>query len=128
MDSKIFRNSYVVFIISFVLFYTLFYLLGIGLITEYENDKPVVKMGWRYPLALSIFVWIIWHFYVYPSEDIIYERQSKKYAAYKYDNSFSPERPLAVTDNPTQGGGSLVSKFAGMTEIPEQKFNMKNWN
>jgi hypothetical protein len=77
MDSKIFKNSYVVFAISFVTFYALFYLLGIGLVTEIVNDKPVVKTSWRYPLGLSVILWTFWHFYMYPPDDIKYEKSNK---------------------------------------------------
>lgn len=54
------------FIISFVVIYILFYLLRIGTTNEVKDGKISKKAGWKYPLALSLIIWLIWHFYLYP--------------------------------------------------------------
>jgi len=109
MENKIFRNSYVIFGLSFVALYVLFYLLGIGLQTEIgDNGKPVVKSGWRYPLGLSIIVWVFWHFYMYPPPDVQLE--------------YIPPETVAQHG----GSGSEADMLGGRAAVG-QRINMKNW-
>ena len=108
MDSKIFKNSYVVFILTFIVLYILFYLLGIGYVTEVEYDKSyqphlVLKPSWKYPLALALIVWVFWHFYMYPAADI-------KLAHINQDDMYSEKK---------------IVQTAG-SDVP-QKIDMKNW-
>ena len=102
-----FKNSYVVAIIAFILLCVVFYLLGIGYTTivEYSGEpgclekgnctqtKLIKKFSWKYPLAIALIIWIIWHFYLYPPAEI--------------------SRP--IINFPSQKGGG-------------QKISMTNWN
>ena len=71
MDSKIFRNSYVIFVLAFIILYIFFYLTGIGQSVEIVDGKPVKKTSWKYPLGLSLIIWVFWHYYLYPVNDDI---------------------------------------------------------
>jgi len=46
-------------------------LLGIGSTVQIVNGKPVKKSNWKYPLALALIIWVLWHFYLYPPADMI---------------------------------------------------------
>jgi hypothetical protein len=109
MDMKIFKNSYVVAIITFVLLYVIFYLFGIGYYTEIVDGKPVNKVSWKYPLGLALIIWVLWHFYIYPSETEPKFRQMDGGGANSlpYDNQLSPSRIFRTQ--------------------PAQKINMQNW-
>lgn len=117
MDSKIFQNSYIIFALSFCLIYTTFYLFGIGYVTTYEGDKPVIKMGWKYPLGLSIIVWVFWHYCMYPSEDYLNEGYAKPRRA-------SPRRE--VTGSPFQFEPRAAQQGGGDVH-PTHKMDMRNW-
>ncbi len=69
MNTKIFQNSYVMFLVSFIVLCLIFYFFKIGYTTEISNGKVTRKFGWRYPLAISLIIWLIWHFYLYPPHD-----------------------------------------------------------
>jgi hypothetical protein len=73
MYTCIFQNSYVILIITFIVLYIFFYLFDIGYHKEIrDKDHTVVKkFGWKYPLAISLLVWVIWHFYLYPPAEEI---------------------------------------------------------
>lgn len=102
MDVKILKNSYVVFIITFIALYTLFYLFGIGYTAEMVEDKKVIKPSWKYPLGLSLIIWTAWHFFLYPP-----------------DGEFPPFKYM-------EGGGE-PSEVKMPRSSPTQKINMKNW-
>lgn len=105
MDSKIFQNSYVIFGLSFCLIYLTFYLFGIGYVTTYEDDKPVRQMGWRYPLGLSIIIWVFWHYCMYPTDS----NQSEGFTAHHkkgdYDSPFNFQTKKAEMPRAEMRGG-----------------------
>lgn len=118
MDTKIFQNSYIIFVISFIILYILFYLTGVGYTIDMSTGKPVKKTSWKYPLGLSLIIWVFWHYYLYP-----------------------------VGDDPdlfrTKGGNSDMQKIPDRYRVPagpeqfdpkhftgghlSQKINMNNW-
>ena len=69
MYTSIYQNSYVILIITFIFLSVFFYLFEIGYNTEIINGKVVKKFSWKYPLAISLIVWLFWHFYLYPPSD-----------------------------------------------------------
>jgi hypothetical protein len=76
MDAEILKNSYVIFLISFILLCIIVYFFGIGqevIVAPTANDnveKTVEsKFNWKYPLAISLVIWAFWHFYLYPVDD-----------------------------------------------------------
>lgn len=67
MVKHLYENSYVVAIVTFVILLILCYVFDIG--TQYRvNDKNQLQksFNWKYPLALSLLVWVSWHFFVFP--------------------------------------------------------------
>lgn len=102
MYTSIFQNSYVIFIISFIALSAIFYLFEIGYTTTIENGKVIKKFSWRYPLAISLVIWLLWHFYLFPpKEEIAPSNKSPTPVSEKY--FVYPNRLLA------------------------QKINMNNW-
>src|SRR5437016_10324053 len=83
MYTKIWQNSYVILIITFVVLCIIFYLYGISFSTKLETQtttntktntpvtqtKIVKHFSWKYPLAISLIVWLVWHFYMYPPKE-----------------------------------------------------------
>lgn len=106
MNTKIFQNSYVIFVIAFIILYIIFYLLGIGATVQVVNGKPVKKTNWKYPLALALIIWVLWHFYLYPPP-----ADTQMHGG----DQHNPVVPNPVQINPTQ------KMFA-------QKIDMNNWN
>lgn len=68
MYTNIYQNSYIVALITFIVLSVIFYFLQIGSKTEIVNGKIVKKFSWKYPLAISLIMWIFWHFYMFPPE------------------------------------------------------------
>lgn len=66
MDKRIFKNSYVIFIISFIIFSIIFYLFNIGYTDQIKDGVIVKRFSWKYPLAISLIIWLIWYFYLFP--------------------------------------------------------------
>ena len=69
MDMRIFKNSYIVSIMMFIIFYVVFYFAGIGFAKVNVNGKIIQKYSWKYPLACALVIWLIWHYYLYPVPD-----------------------------------------------------------
>ena len=65
----LFKNSYVILAISFVTLCIVFYIGEWGYDIKVVNNRVVKKFSWKYPLAISLIVWVVWHFYVYPPAD-----------------------------------------------------------
>ena len=132
MYTRMFQNSYIIMAITFILLSIVFYLFEIGYSTqlEYSGDPDclekgtckqtniVKKFSWKYPLAISLIVWLVWHFYLYPPQDLV---------------QIAP---------PVQKGGSPVTsveyavpvstesnlRIAKASIVNTQKINMINWN
>ena len=79
---SIFKNSYVMCITSFFVLYVLFYLFGIGYVTDTVNGKQVRRMSFKYPLAFSLIIWLIWHFYLFPPKEVLKPNKTSS-TAYK---------------------------------------------
>ncbi|AVL94790.1 hypothetical protein ma404 [Moumouvirus australiensis] len=68
--TSIYQNSYVILVITFIVLCIIFYIFKIGYNTELKDGKVIKTFSWKYPLAISLIVWLIWHFYLYPPGDI----------------------------------------------------------
>jgi predicted RND superfamily exporter protein len=148
MDSKIFENSYVVALITFILLIAIFYVFKIGYKLEYQYDpnqddlsrdnqknnklKPIYKFSIRYPLAIALMVWIYWHFFLFPTEDTNIINQIKQKTNINQNSEKMPESTnRTVPDakiynkefirNSNHTAGHIVG---GSTE---QKINMEKW-
>ncbi|AYV85004.1 MAG: hypothetical protein Satyrvirus2_15 [Satyrvirus sp.] len=110
MYTCILQNSYVVLIITFILLSVFCYLFEIGSITKIENGKIVKKFSWKYPLAISLMVWLFWHFYLCPPKELKQE-PSINYSS--FENRENRENRESMV-------GGFFPKF--------QRINMMNWN
>jgi hypothetical protein len=69
-EYNLFKNSYVIFILSLLILSGLFYLLGIGFNYETdENGKIVKTFTFYYPLAFALIIWVLVHFFIYPQDE-----------------------------------------------------------
>lgn len=66
MDINILKNPFVIFIVSFIVLYILFYIFNIGYTTKIQNGVIIKKVGWKYPLAIALILWLIWYFILFP--------------------------------------------------------------
>ncbi len=71
MSDKIFKNPYIVAVFAFVILYVLFYLFGIGSTTQIIDGKSKKTRSWKYPLALSLLIWLLWKFVLFPASEVI---------------------------------------------------------
>ncbi|ANB50590.1 hypothetical protein [Powai lake megavirus] len=67
--TSIYQNSYVMLIITFIVLCIIFYVFKIGYNTELKDGQVVKSFSWKYPLAIALIVWLVWHFYLYPPAD-----------------------------------------------------------
>jgi hypothetical protein len=108
MDIRIFKNSYVIFIITFILLCAIFYFFEIAAIPVAKNGVIQKKFNWKYPLAISLVVWVAWHFYLYPPPEEI-------------DNK-------PVCNNVPKTNITVPNKlFFGGSPLDMQRINMMNW-
>ena len=110
MYTKIYQNSYIVLLITFILLSALCYLFEIGFVTQVQNGKIVKKFSWKYPLAISLIVWIIWHFFLYPPPEELQSNTANDHIA---------------TDIKSTGQKQFVAKT---DKLMAQKIFMGNWN
>ncbi|BCS83136.1 hypothetical protein QLL95_gp0987 [Cotonvirus japonicus] len=75
MYTSIYQNSYVAFIVTFIVLCIIFYFFKIGYTTTISNGNITKKFSWKYPLAISLIVWVVWYFWLYPPSNI--KSQSK---------------------------------------------------
>jgi hypothetical protein len=68
MNLDIFKNSFFVAFLTFIISYVLFYLAGIGYEITVINGKQVRQMSIKYPLAFSMIIWLLWQFYLFPTD------------------------------------------------------------
>jgi hypothetical protein len=109
MYTRIYQNSYVVLIITFILLLVIFYIFEIGYSTVITpTGKVVKKFNWMYPLAISLIVWVIWHFFLYPPAEV---RESK---------TTTTNEPIKYQTTPTSSKGN--------NKLTSQHINMNNWN
>ena len=107
MDTRIFKNSYLILLLSFIILSIVFYILKIGFTTQIVDGEIVRKFNWKYPLAIALLIWVLWHFYLYPSND------SKSQQMRKANSTFSNSFQERVYCNPK--------------ELDNQRINMINW-
>jgi len=110
MYTSIFQNSYVMLILSFVILSILCYFLQFGYTTELQNGKIVKKFSWKYPLAISLIIWVIWHFFLFPPPSV------PKLSSNNSNTNYTME---------VQSAGGISSKT---NRLMAQKINMVNWN
>jgi hypothetical protein len=66
--AHIYQNSYIVAITLFIILLVLFYVFEIGAKQELVDGEVKTKLNWQWPLAISLIVWLFWHFYLFPPE------------------------------------------------------------
>ena len=70
MYTSIYQNSYIVAIIVFIILLIIFYVFKIGATTEITSDGKIVKkFNWKYPVAISLIVWLVWHFWLFSPKE-----------------------------------------------------------
>jgi N-acetyl-beta-hexosaminidase len=111
MDNKIFKNSYVMAILAFLLLSLVFYLAGIGYTTSVNKNGIVEKkFSYKYPLALALLIWLLWHFCLFPPPESAVKKSNTQNMTY-----VTPQPKFSMT------GGY------GNTDIYSHKINMANW-
>jgi hypothetical protein len=84
------------------------YVFEIGYSTKIYDGKVIRKFSWKYPLAISLVVWLFWHFYLYPpTEELIIPPSQIEY---------SKDMEIGETSIPKTN------------KLMAQKINMVNWN
>lgn len=117
MHTCIFQNSYIVAVLVFILLYVLFYFFGINPIIQEKNGKIVKKTNWKIPLAISLIVWLIWYFYLFPPS-------AQGISTTTNSNNVNVScRHLSNKPLSSQIGG-FIPKTKG---LDAQKINMVNW-
>ncbi|MEM0354120.1 MAG: hypothetical protein QXW79_00925 [Thermoplasmata archaeon] len=111
------QNSYIVAIITFILLAAFFYIFKFGYTTQYQVEnkashlKVVRRFSWKYPLAITLIIWLFWHFYLFPPKNLEVHETSQSTG-----QNFADKTPPS---------GKMVPRFG---EISLQKINMINWN
>lgn len=106
MYTHIYQNSYIMSIILFALLCAIFYMFQIGYNSKITPNGQLVKtFSWKYPLAITLIFWVIWHFYVYP-----------------------PIKTVSVKDKYDITSVTSVDVPVRKRNIASQKINMENWN
>lgn len=111
MYTRMYQNSYVVFVITFIMLSIFFYLFEIGYNIEIKDGKIVKKFSWKYPLAISLIIWLFWYFYLFPPlNKMIIEPPTT--------NDYTNVNSVSVDNNCIPRTKKLIA----------QKINMINWN
>jgi uncharacterized membrane protein (DUF106 family) len=66
MNKQIFKNSFFVFLLTFIVFYIIFVVINSRKVRGEFRNPLTVGSTWKYPLAIALVVWIIWYFFVFP--------------------------------------------------------------
>lgn len=101
MYACIFKNSYIMAVIIFIALLVICNLFDFGTGTEIRDGKVVKKFSWKYPLAIALVFWLVWHFYFFPD---------------KTGQKIWESAPKSLS--PTSASG----------EISQQRINLANWN
>lgn len=76
---RILKNSYVIFFLSFILLFVIFYIFKIGSTQTVKPDGTIHQnANWKYPLAIALVIWVIWNFFLYPPPEEIEEIMKSK--------------------------------------------------
>jgi hypothetical protein len=113
--AHIYQNSYIVAITLFIILLVLFYIFEIGSRKEIVDGEVKTKLNWQWPLAISLVVWLLWHFYLFPPEgtSVGWTSPPKKEIS---NPIFEPELSI-------RGGASLPTNSM---PTPEQQFQKAN--
>ena len=66
MYSNIYKNSFIVAIIVFILLCIIFYVFNFGYEYKYTNGVIEKKFSIKYPLVIALLVWVLWFFVIFP--------------------------------------------------------------
>ena len=110
MYTKIYQNSYIVLIITFVLLSIFCYLFEIGSVTQVQNGKVVKKFSWKYPLSISLIVWVVWYFFLFPPPEELKQNIPSDYSGTDVNNV--PQKQFVTKTD----------------KLMAQKIYMGNWN
>jgi len=77
MNLDIFKNSFFVAFLTFIVSYVLFYLIGVGYEITVVDGKQTRQMSIKYPLAFTLIIWLLWQFYLFPNELFPLEEQKQ---------------------------------------------------
>lgn len=102
MYNSVYQNSYVVAIIIFIILYIVFYLFQISCTTDIVDGKLVKKFNWKYPVAISLMIWLLWHFLLFP--------------------------PIKNVSKSNSIDISELKNIGKYNKIMDQKIIMANWN
>lgn len=93
MYSSIYQNSYVIAILCFIILSILFYIFEIGYKFSIDVDGKVSKsFNIKYPLAISLIVWLIWYFYLYPPQKI--KQETNDFVSSTSQSTFKSFKPF----------------------------------
>jgi hypothetical protein len=105
--NSIFKNSYIILVITFVFVSIICYIFQFGYNTNVDKDGRITKsFSWKYPLAISLIVWVVWHYYLYPPAEEVIEPPAQ---------------------SATQECAIIRPYMAKTNEINFQKINLMNW-
>jgi hypothetical protein len=92
-------------IISFAILSSIFYVTGIGSTIVIKDGKVERYFNWKYPMAISLVIWVVWHYWIFPPGDEYLELGSESESIKQPQNNMFP-----------QAGGF------------EQRIDMVNWH
>lgn len=110
MHTSIYQNSYIIALITFIILAAIFYIFQIGTTIIVNNGKIEKKFNWKYPMAISLIVWLFWHFSLYPQE-----RQEKNISK-------------KITNTKKISDTTEIKNIGKYNKIMNQKIIMQNWN
>ena len=96
---ELLQNSYVILAISFVTLCIVFYVGEWGYDIKVINGRPVKRFSWKYPLAISLIIWVVWHFYLYPPAEELVDTKPNMETPISPKLSVSPVYPKGIVQN-----------------------------
>lgn len=75
----IFKNSYVVSVLFFTVFCLFCYIFKFCYSFKYENRKIVQNLNFKYPIAFTLIIWLIWNFLLFPNSDAWISDNNEQY-------------------------------------------------
>lgn len=130
MAKHIYENSFVILVISFIILCILFYVFDVR--TKYKiNEKGEITrtLNWKDPLVLSLAIFVLWYFVIYPPA-----KQPKP-------SLLSPVAQINMAGSSGIVGSSGINRIAGSAGISRiaetsgesiksvvENIHMNNWN
>lgn len=68
--SSLYQNSFVAAIVAFLALLVIFFVFDIAPTVKIVNGQVKHTVNWKYPLAISILVFLLWYFLLFPPEAI----------------------------------------------------------